>query len=367
MLDDERRTKTRVTATVSTRLPRIGPPHARTPRNHQQAPTLPAVLRQRGLHLSIIGFTVVLSLVTLLVPASAPARPKAQPIEASTVLRPAQHQTSSVSLESAPITATAPFVCEGATSHSYGFETCTFTGARLGSMTFYLYLPTGFNSGATFPMVVLLHGGDERARSDYSPAENAALLLDQQYVHTWSSSAVQGQWPSVIVVPQVEGNLRFVNEPIHNASFSLPAQPSSWIQLTMAIAEAIQQQYTQIDPSRRYVTGISMGAVATWAIIERWPNYFAAAAPLSGAGDPAHANRLVSQPIWAFHAANDTLIPVQATRQMVAAIRQAGGSPKYTEYAGVGHDIWNTEHVYTNSAFLSWLFAQHNPSPAPGP
>lgn len=257
--------------------------------------------------------------------------------------------------------------CQPPTHATYGFETCLYSSTVLGTMTFYLYVPTTVANGAHVPLVLLLHGGGERAQVGNSSADNASLLLSQAYVNVWSSRAVQARWPSVVVVPQVAGDSRFVDEPIGKSHYTLSAKPSAWIQRTMAITEAVQSQYPQIDASRRYVTGISMGAVATWTIVERWPTYFAAAAPVSGAGDPALAGRLVSLPLWVFHSASDDLIPVAGSRLMVNAIRQAGGHPLYTQYAGVGHDIWNSEHVYAQTAFLGWLFAQRNPQPAPGP
>lgn len=257
--------------------------------------------------------------------------------------------------------------CAAPSSETHGFETCQFTSARLGSMTFYLYLPSGFADGGQFPLVLLLHGGGERGQSGSSAADNASRLLSQQYVNVWSSSTVQRQWPSVVIVPQVMGDARFVDEPINSPSYTLSAQPSIWVARTMAVTEAIQQEYPQIDQTRRYITGISMGAVAVWDITERWPGYFAAVAPLAGAGDPALASRLISLPIWAFQSADDDTIPVAGSRLMVHAIQKAGGHPLYTEYSGVGHDIWNTKRVYANMTFLRWLFGQTNGNPTGGP
>lgn len=277
---------------------------------------------------------------------------------------PARSTTPAATATTGP---TSTVRCQPPTRTTFGFETCLYSSSSLGKMTFYLYVPTALASGAHVPLVLLLHGGGERAQSGNSPAENASLLLSQAYVNAWSSNRVQARWPSIVVVPQVAGDSRFVDEPIGSTHYTLSAQPSVFIARTMAIAEAVQRQYPQIDSGRRYITGISMGAVATWDIIERWPGYFAAAAPISGAGDPALASRLVSLPIWDFHSVSDDLIPVAGSQLMIRAIRQAGGHPQYTQYTGVGHDIWNTEHVYGQTAFLTWLFAQRNPHPATGP
>jgi dienelactone hydrolase len=128
--------------------------------------------------------------------------------------------------------------------------------------------------------------------------------------------------------------------------------------------DALQKQYPNIDPHRLYITGLSMGGYGTWDAIERWPDYFAAAAPLAGAGDPSKASRLVNLPIWAFHGSGDGDVPVSSSRDMIEAIKVAGGHPRYTEYASAGHDIWIM--VYSTPAFMSWLFSQHNSYPRPG-
>jgi predicted peptidase len=99
-----------------------------------------------------------------------------------------------------------------------------------------------------------------------------------------------------------------------------------------------------------------------WDAIERWPDYFAAAVPVAGAGDPSHAAELAHVPIWDFHGADDTNVPVSGSRAMIQAIQSAGGSPRYTEFVGATHTIWM--QVYGDSAMLEWLFAQSNPSAA---
>ena len=50
-------------------------------------------------------------------------------------------------------------------------------------------------------------------------------------------------------------------------------------------------------------------------------------------------------------------IPVTFSRNMIAGIRQNGGNPRYTEYPGVGHDVWLT--ALKEPGLVDWLFAQH--------
>jgi predicted peptidase len=111
-----------------------------------------------------------------------------------------------------------------------------------------------------------------------------------------------------------------------------------------------------VDTKRRYVTGISRGGFGTWEFICTRPDLFAAAVPVCGRGDPDLASKVINMPIWAFHGAQDKNVPVSGSRDMIAAIKKAGGHPLYTEYPNSAHDIW--ENVTETPDVWNWLFAQ---------
>ena len=66
--------------------------------------------------------------------------------------------------------------------------------------------------------------------------------------------------------------------------------------------------------------------------------------------------QLIEIPIWAFHGDMDTAVPPERTRTMIAALKEAGGSPKYTEYPGVGHNSWDA--AYGTAELYTWLLEQ---------
>ncbi|HLW02110.1 MAG TPA: alpha/beta hydrolase-fold protein [Ktedonobacterales bacterium] len=242
-------------------------------------------------------------------------------------------------------------------AHKYdGYLTRTYTDKQGASMTCYLYVPRNYNPRQSYPLVLLLHGGGERGEVKSTLAQNRSLLLNDAYANVWSSLTVQRRWPSFIVVPQIVGTNQWVNTPSDQGSYQLASEPTGALRLAKEIVDALQREYQGIGSNRLYITGLSMGGYGTWDAIERWPTYFAAAAPIAGAGDPTKASVLTQLPIWAFHGAKDVNVPVSGSRDMIQAIRAAGGQPSYTEYPQAGHDIWM--QVYTSSDFLSWLFAQ---------
>lgn len=111
------------------------------------------------------------------------------------------------------------------------------------------------------------------------------------------------------------------------------------------------------NPDRVYVTGLSMGGFGTWVMAAEYPGLFAAAAPVCGGGNPAMAERLAALPIWAVHGAADDVVPVERSREMVNAIRAAGGNMRYTELPGVGHGSWTAAYADSDGV-IPWLLRQ---------
>ena len=126
----------------------------------------------------------------------------------------------------------------------------------------------------------------------------------------------------------------------------------------MALIELIKKSLKEhsINPARIYVTGQSMGGAGTYSAILAEPNLFAAAVSVCGRGQPDQAKKIVPLPIWIFHGEKDRVVPTQHSREMVKALKKAGGKPNYTEYAGVSHNSWPP--AYADIKLWEWLFAQ---------
>jgi predicted peptidase len=101
---------------------------------------------------------------------------------------------------------------------------------------------------------------------------------------------------------------------------------------------------------------MSMGGYGAFDAAQRRPELFAAVVSVCGAGDPAKARDIAHVPVWAFHGADDDVVPVSGSREMVAALKAAGAGPRYTEYAGVGHDSWSA--AFAEEGFWDWVFAR---------
>lgn len=254
----------------------------------------------------------------------------------------------------------------------YGFQARSFTNAQGQSLTYYLYVPYHYNAAQKYPLVMLLHGGGERSDPKETGLQNQEKIFRNSFVQVWGKQYsapfnpnIQQHWPCFVLIPHMTNTQQWVNTDVHQESYTQAAQPATPLLLAKELLDSLQHEYSGIDSRRLYLTGWSSGGFGVWDAIERWPDYFAAAAPIAGAGDPSRAAILIHQPIWAFHGAKDTDIPVTGSRAMIAAIKAAGGEPRYTEFAAMGHGavVWSTVYSTTGTServtdFFPWLFAQ---------
>ncbi len=190
-------------------------------------------------------------------------------------------------------------------------------------------LPTGYDASGTetYPLLIFLHGAGERG-SD----------LEKVKVHGPPKLIEGGEpLPFIVVSPQC-------------------AERSWWdVQVLDAWLDHVMASY-RIDPDRVYLTGLSMGGYGTWSWASARPGRFAAIAPICGGGDPENAGALKDLPIWAFHGAQDRVVPVERTQQMVDALKALGSDVQFTIYPEAGHDSWT--ETYDNPRLYEWFLEQ---------
>lgn len=214
-------------------------------------------------------------------------------------------------------------------------------GSRDVVTRYMLFVPQDYQAeGTKWPLMLFLHGLGECSDDDLSRVKihGPAKLVESR-----------PDFPFVVVTPQCS--------PPKGAMKDVPKawKPEPLVRLLDHVMAKLN-----VDPTRVYVTGLSMGGFGTWRLVAAHPERFAAAVPICGGGEPkAWAASLRRVPIWAFHGARDEVVPAAKSREMVDAVHRAGGDVRLTVYPDVEHNSW--AQTYDNPEIYDWLLSHRGP------
>ena len=235
-------------------------------------------------------------------------------------------------------------------------RTVTLNGA---TYRYQVYVPSDYTRSKPWPVIVSLHGNGRQG--------------DDGMLETGTDFAIRirenrAPFPAIVVFPQAKVGTRWFNAGMEDLVMA---------QLRSAIKEF------GVDTTRIYLQGYSMGATGSYRIAYRWPTTFAALILVAGriedgtAYKPAEieedrrSNPFVATPdpfatlalglkhipMWIFHGDADQQVSVEQSRKLVAALKAAGATARYTELPGADHNN-APARAYADSALFGWLFAQ---------
>jgi predicted peptidase len=210
---------------------------------------------------------------------------------------------------------------------------------RDSSYSYQVYVPASLKQGEKVPVIVFLHGIGQRGEGGFVPSEGGAGMMVRSYME---------RMRAVVVLPQCRRG-RYWND-------------SEMAEMVMATLDKTVAEFNG-DTERTYLIGVSMGGYGAWHMASQYPGRFAAVVPICG-GSPLRsgerfnqiARRVGKTPVWVFHGAADRIVPVSESRRMVEALKAAGGNVRYSEYEGVGHNVWL--NAASESELLPWLLRQ---------
>lgn len=215
-----------------------------------------------------------------------------------------------------------------------------------GDHKYVVFVPHDYKAKKQWPVILYLHGAGHRG------ADGKLQTTDGlgEFV-----KARAKEFQFLVVFPQCED----LKGPILKAWTA--GAPDG--KRALKILDAVEKKFN-VNKKQEILTGWSMGGYGAWSLAAATPKRWAAVVPLSGGGDPKQAGKLKDVPIWAFHGSDDAAVLPSETRQMIDAVKAAGGHPQYNELKGVAHNTWKV--VYNSNASQNNLYAwmrdpQHSP------
>jgi pimeloyl-ACP methyl ester carboxylesterase len=180
------------------------------------------------------------------------------------------------------------------------------------------YLPKDYEADAVrrWPLVIYLHGGSDRGTD-----------LKRLYSSGIPDQVYRGrEFPFIMLAPQCPEHLRWSTD--------------DWFENFNKEAAA---RY-RIDTDRIYLTGPSLGGSGTWYLAARYPETFAAIAPISGFTShldfiDKNIDTLLDMPVWAFHGKLDTVVPFEETERIVRRLEGRNRNLRFSAEPDIGHSI----------------------------
>jgi len=181
-----------------------------------------------------------------------------------------------------------------------------------------------------WPLIIYLHGGSSRG------IDTIKLYCCGIPDQIWRGR----EFPFIIVAPQCPINQRWTTD--------------NWFE---NFFKEVTTKY-RVDTNKVYLTGISLGGEGTWYLAIKYPEKFAAIAPMSGFTRNMdyimkNTDNLIDIPIWAFHGKEDKIVQFEETEWMINRLVGKNKDFKFTAEPGVGHSIdWL---VYPKQELYDWF------------
>jgi predicted peptidase len=213
---------------------------------------------------------------------------------------------------------------------STGFLSKTFKGAD-GDAKYYIFIPHSYKADKDYPCILFLHGAGETGSDGLKPVlQGIGNAIKRR----------EDKFQFIVVFPQSQKRTWQAGSADANRA--------------LAILDEVKKQY-KVDDKRIYLTGLSMGGFGAWSLAAAHPDRWAAIAPICGGGNVKNAEKIKDIPCWCFCGDKDGKL-TDACRDMVKALKGAGGEPRYSEFPFVGHNSWDP--AYATWELYDW-FLKH--------
>ena len=215
------------------------------------------------------------------------------------------------------------------------------------TLRYRILAPLDYDANEKYPVHLFLHGAGERGNDNELQLFHGSNLF--------LNNTNRKKYKSWVIFPQSPKN-DWWGGYYDPYKYNYDVKRAKSLELVIKLMDIFIERQ-DVDTNKIYVSGLSMGGMGTFVILNLRPELFAAATPICGDGDPNSVNNYAKKiPIWIFHGSDDTVVNPKKSLKMANAIIDAGGSPKITFYENVGHDSWN--NAFAEKNFLKWIHSK---------
>ena len=210
-----------------------------------------------------------------------------------------------------------------------------------------VYVPTGYDGDRATPLVIALHGLGSGTM--YMMEYNNLVELAEAYgyiVATPMGFNERGWYGS-----------RGAGALSRRGGNTGPENLGELSELDVMNVLGIVREAYNVDDRRIYLIGQSMGGAGTWHIGMKYPDIWAALAPMApaigGSRSPDELSAARRLPVMVVQGDADTAVDVEITRRWVAKMEELGMNYEYIEVAGGSHFSAGRQNIDKVFAFLA--------------
>ena len=223
---------------------------------------------------------------------------------------------------------------------------------------YWLYLPRHYDPSKKWPVILFLQGGAVVNPSPESVSNDGPVKFAKIDVAAGKKQSIVAD-SFIIVNPHMR---------------IMPETRRQWYHQSDELDAFIRSIVSKYggDPSRVYLTGLSMGGHGSWGFAKKYPETFAAMAPIAGRiSCKTNCEKLKSLPIWLFHNdgdpqvtydyavkasdyfENEMGIPFTQTIDFPSNKQALGSDRMFTTFKSDSHDAWNK--TYRSPLLYEWF------------
>ena len=191
-------------------------------------------------------------------------------------------------------------------------------------MPYRVYVPKGYSASKATPLVIALHGLGANEDSFFDSYSQLPPQLAEK--HGFLMAAPLGF--------RRDG---FYGSNLMGGADVAARRRSEYSEKDVLEVLRLMKAAYNVDDSRIYLMGHSMGAIGTWALGSKYPQTWAALVAFSGVGAPSLAANMKALPHFVVHGDDDNTVNVSGSRNMVSELKKLSANVTYIEVPGGSH------------------------------
>lgn len=211
------------------------------------------------------------------------------------------------------------------------------------TLPYRLLLPKNYNKNQKYPLVITFHNSTRIGSDNEKQLEPLARI--------WIREEIYDQYNCFVIAPQFADRS---SNYVKNEDGILVSKPSDDVQLVLDLLAQIEAEYANVDQSKIYLVGYSMGASTAQNLMSMAPQKFAAVVAVAAVPDFSNLKVFKRKPMILIHGQKDDENPYNGSAALYAKLK-GNKNLTFKTYTELDHGTINIPLLLSDE-IPSWLF-----------